>query len=497
MKKLSSYSLSLLLEAISGNPLDEIKDFPEAIERPWKFWYSNEVKWAVYLFNGDYWPKTLERAIKEINKGQTAKPCVIASKNIGIELIAEHFIELEFSVITEIGGKGMLIDPPVSPKNANGKIKKYTRIPLKLIEECAKINKINCQLQKLISDLAHQYRKNEKDWTDDQEHKCLESFFLSYTAQNGLREKPFKAQEILLRLEKTEMKGIREHYFHSFQNFFLGLWAIGETSEYFKKWANLSKLNWNLSPEFIWFLITIWHDVGYCQKILNDIESDVIGIERYDVAEERRVSYITHPLVQEGKRYICSLIEHLSKKEAGTAWTFPPINGIRSKTEQELEEAMCKDFHEGHGSYSAMRLYTDMKRFIDECGEQKKRNLLHQATLLASASIPFHDWRFREFVREKCGTCRIPALTMPFAVLLAFIDSIQEDRRSLVDIQFYKPFLRRLFLKDGRKILADVDTGALTNKDVIWKMIEARDVLAAVEFCSDSFEVMYPEWITT
>jgi len=98
-------------------------------------------------------------------------------------------------------------------------------------------------------------------------------------------------------------------------------------------------------------------------------------------------------------------------------------------------------------------------------------------------------------MRQNCGECRIPALTMPFSALLAFIDSIQDDRRTLGEMKAQRPFLHGLTVDSDRKISALVDASALKDSDVIWKMIEAKDVLAAVDCNRDTLEVEYPAWL--
>lgn len=190
-----------------------------------------------------------------------------------------------------------------------------------------------------------------------------------------------------------------------------------------------------------------------------------------------------------------SLIEHLLHRQPVTAWIPPQNDAALTEIEEKMERAIYADLRGGHGAASALRLYTDMKSFISKCAVQEKRHLLTQATWIAAVSIPFHDWHFRKCVREECGDCKVPALTMPFAALLAFVDSIQEDRRKLEGIGKDKAFLQELAIDEERIISARVDGSALGKEDIIWKIVEAIDVLAALEINTQSFDVEYPKWL--
>jgi hypothetical protein len=332
-------------------------------------------------------------------------------------------------------------------------------------------------------------------WDDEYEHAILGRFFLEFAEVNGLSADAARAHTFLRRLEQAGMGGSRDHYFHSFQNFFFGLWVIGQIRDHFQKWLSISKLNWSIPLEFTWFLISLWHDIGYGLHSLASIETTVFGIDLGAGVRERLNEYVNSPPVLEAKRTISSLIEHLLQNCPQTAWMEPKPDSVPTPMETDLQDAIDADLRAGHGAASALRLYTDMNSFINKCAIQSKRNILMQAALTAAASIPFHDWHFRRCVRDYCSTCRIPALTMSFAALLAFVDSIQEDRRRFEGIGLEKAFLEHLVIENERVISAEVNGGALAATDVIWKIVEASDVLASIERTTDNFEVKYPQWL--
>ena len=52
-----------------------------------------------------------------------------------------------------------------------------------------------------------------------------------------------------------------------------------------------------------------------------------------------------------------------------------------------------------------------------------------------------------------------------------------------------------LIIDNGRVVSAEVDGSCLKKKDLIWKIVEATDVLKALEITRDSFDVKYPAWL--
>ncbi len=483
---------SLIQEAIPGKRLQRMKGIPPDIQRPLRLWASNTTRWAIYGISGKSLSKTTEDAIDKLRKQGSVKPCMLVHNSEHLGAVAEAFLK-GVSVIVEIGGNGTLIKPRKIKRRRTTGRQWESRISPKVLEECAACGDVNTELCNLLSALAKKYRR-KRQWNDDYEHKVLNEFFLDFAALNGLSEQVVRAQDILLRLEQAEMGGDRDHYFHSFQNFFLGLLVVGTAKEYFGKWLAQSKLDWSISFEFVWFLVCMWHDVGYGVQSLSKIENDIFGVD-IDRVNEPLSSYLSSGPVIEGKRIITSLAEHLLKKRPSTGWVSPQLGGNQTPTEEKLEGAIDEDIRIGHGAASALRLYTDMQHFINKCAVQDKRHMLMQAAWMAAVSIPFHDWRFRKCVRERFGVCRVPALTMPFAALLTFVDSIQEDRRRFGDISREKVFLLSLIVDNGRVVSADVDGSSLEKEDLIWKIVDATDVLAALERTKDSFDVEYPKWL--
>ena len=127
--------------------------------------------------------------------------------------------------------------------------------------------------------------------------------------------------------------------------------------------------------------------------------------------------------------------------------------------------------------------------------EEDQRLFAQQTVLLAAASMPFHDWKFRQAIRLELGSCRIPIHTLPFAALLAFVDSIQDDRRDLAGLFDTPVVLKSLTCGQDGSITANVDLAALDSQSIFEKIIEGRDVYDSLVHREGGMRFVYPAWI--
>jgi hypothetical protein len=84
---------------------------------------------------------------------------------------------------------------------------------------------------------------------------------------------------------------------------------------------------------------------------------------------------------------------------------------------------------------------------------------------------------------------------MPFAALLAFVDSIQDDRRDLEGLKEEVRFLERILVKKPATVTAKVNMRSLPPQSLLWKAVEARDVLAHLSQDPASLYFKYPDWV--
>ncbi len=305
-------------------------------------------------------------------------------------------------------------------------------------------------------------------------------------------------QGMIRRLERAGWGGRRDHFFHSFQNYFFGLLAVLKLPAYFNTYRDLAKVHFNVDPLDVWLLTAIWHDVGYGIEKINTVIEDVMGEigSDADLGGQARAEFLKASIVQEGLRSVSSLMcRLLDCRSARTAWMPPGAKNRRSPRENQIEMALRNNVTDrSHGAASALRLYAEYMPIVKKMGPENQK-VLHQIILLACCSAPFHDWHFRQCVRERCGACSIPTDAMPFAGLLAFVDSIQDDRRDLPGLKEAVSFLETLVVEAPATISAIVNQEAVRPSSLLWKLVEARDVLASLRQRPDHIRFRYPDWM--
>jgi hypothetical protein len=311
----------------------------------------------------------------------------------------------------------------------------------------------------------------------------------------GFKAGAISAPSVVRRLETAGWGGSRDHFFHSFQNYFFGLFAIGQLISYFAAWRDAAHLQFNVATLDAWFLTALWHDVGYSIEKYGDIAGEIFGISDDDMAGDARAEYLRNSIVQKALREIsCLTVRLLTPAGRGPRWAIPLGKWRRLPEEKIVAEALEENFHDSHGAASALRLYTDFRRQIDRMTAARQANL-HPTVLVACCSIPFHDFRFRDALRRKLGTCSISTDRMPFAGLLAFIDSIQDDRRDLAGVREEIGFLERLLTREPATVTAEVNPHAIGPGSFLWKMVEARDVFGSLCQTTNGLYFEYPAWM--
>jgi hypothetical protein len=84
---------------------------------------------------------------------------------------------------------------------------------------------------------------------------------------------------------------------------------------------------------------------------------------------------------------------------------------------------------------------------------------------------------------------------MPFAALISFIDSIQDDRRDLECVSEEIRFLEHILVERPATVQAIVNKDALKIESLLWKVVEVKDVLAHLNQSPESLFFKYPAWM--
>ena len=402
-------------------------------------------------------------------------------------------------VVCQIAGMPTLLPPPSIDLSRAGKLSSpNTRIPRALLTELSTHDNIPAELRTRLKGLSEEYKTltRRRRNNDDSEHAHLDSFGRWMLRKTGLRGQTFDVPGMIRRLEQGGWGGSRDHFFHSFQNFFFGLYAVSQLSDSFVGCQTVTKLNWDVDPFQVWFLTALWHDVGYGIQNFQNVTEDLWGRgSAEDIDIFARSQFLSESQVIEGLRVISSLMTRLlTPDDAVSTWMPPNDNSRLSAVEKQILESLKDDVATGgHGAASALRMYSDLIPKVNRM-TSAKRDKVRQTILLACSSMPFHDWRFRACLRQNMGTCLMPVHSMPFAGMLAFVDSIQDDRRNISGLRSEVLFLERLLVRT-QTVSAKVNPAALSPADVLWKVVESRDVLSSMSQHDGSINFRYPDWM--
>ncbi len=295
---------------------------------------------------------------------------------------------------------------------------------------------------------------------------------------------PTGSLDLLSFFERSGPEGrSRDHYFHTFNNFLLGCFVIDHCYEEFKKFHQScfpGTREW--STEYAWLLAVLFHDIGYPIQKREQTSEMIYGVatvgDEYAVAE-RKVAWES-PSYRISRSQLVSLYDHLTQKKINSAWNPDPFPVGDHPLDKAFEYCFLR---EGHGVASCMRMLADF--FKLPRGSTKQRQFLAQHIFLSGLSIPFHEWRVRKALRDR-GIAKIMTSRFPFASLLMFIDSIQEDRRGKAQV----PDILTGFAINGSTVKAQMNLSGLSDERRREKKREAADVKAFLD--EDALRFEYP-----
>jgi len=483
-----------------GLPGMQIKrrDLAKQLPQAWKFWRSGDSDWAIFPIVREYISKSDHDGA---NHARTCcvNPVFVAQDYNAIKALSSTYRQLRPYVICEIAGRGHLISPPVLPRRSRVPANNSpTRVPSELLRALASEKTAPEPLASALKRLQKQYRsfQRRRANSDQREEVVLLQYAERMLEQMGLRPNPIKAAQMIRTLERGGLGARRDHFFHSFQNYFLGLRAILQLRPQFEEYKHRAKLDWSVEPSNVWFLAAMWHDVGYPFQRVGDLVNSALGYDTEDdVAIRIKETFLQRSETREALRTLGSLLAHLLDfGHARTQWMKPGPKANLGQRATQIQDALSENLRTSHGAFGAVRLFCDYSDDFDNM-QPETRDVLLQTVYLASCSIPFHDWYFRRNVRNSCGDCRIGTTVLPFAALLAFVDSIQDDRRGFSASEDAALVLKRLLITKPATITADINRQALSDRDLLDKIIEGRDVLASLEQTEDALYFKYPKWI--
>lgn len=246
----------------------------------------------------------------------------------------------------------------------------------------------------------------------------------------------------LLRL--TDPKS-SDHAFHSFRVFLVGCPVINEFYGEFRKaqkpFCKMDKRK--LSIEYIWFLTSIFHDIGrpkegareFIQKFsetMDDVELEYsIGIPETKWKKEHNIT---------AKRVLGSLGTFVTDGDSNEEWDGGFIDDEDSKRLSTEWINMYSEMR-SHGVISAFDFLGDIFEKAMAADERKHRPFIVTHAAPAALSIMLHDWKVWEKMRE-LKMIPVNMSMLPMAALLIYIDTWDNYKRRGSDpLTFIKEYI--------------------------------------------------------
>lgn len=273
----------------------------------------------------------------------------------------------------------------------------------------------------------------------------------------------------------------RDHFFHTINNLFLGLLVLGKIfgktertqipETYIQQPDSPARL---LTWEVLWFLTCINHDPAYSAEHFWANYAYSIGIPGTASSEPIPEEAIEH-LVEawdtayKGARQdLSALYNNIRGK-----WDPPQLVQHDPAFDRALREAYWDGVKSSHSLISGLMLI--MGCIQDKAAKSKHYDqaLALKACDIAALSMMFHDQHCRQVLASNTVQ-PISFEILPYASLLMFVDSLQDDRRDISIIEFKKHGILNSIIYDkaANEIVADVCLAELPVKFWPGKIIE-------------------------
>lgn len=455
--------------------------------------------WGISLFRGMQEPFVrVQRMLMCRSAVKDFVPAFFVPGDENPDIIIPLCMENEIPIIARVGDRYDFLDLTISLPAAPIPHEDRPRyLPSRLLTRIQHLKSLEDSYREPLAEFAKRYLEKTAGASlthEEERGEILAGVRAILEANPNIAEilEPF---EILAWLEQwTQLLGYRDHFFHSFHNLLLGFIVLDEAYDEFRKYARDIMRLPNASLECIWFLAALYHDVGYSVQWGPEFLSARYGLpaDRYRhngelraKVEEERTAMWELEEYQNAWRALVNLWECRQDDVQQYPWVRDT-----SFTDVDFADALRDGFINGHGVAGALRLLIELGKIAGREEDQPKRQFWWHHFYQSALAIPFHDAAFREALLRRNIVC-ISTKRFPFASLLTFVDSIQEDRRGSSELDRHRPdILYDIEVRDAM-VVPVIEFQALSDQRLLKKRMEARQVHDFLD--CDGLRFIYPE----
>ena len=477
--------------------------------RPRYLFRVDGTTWAVSVFVGDLVP---ERIIEQMRiAGQVCmdlRPAFFVPEGEDHEQILQVCAQNGIAVIAKVGTDYEFLPLAGLPPIGVSREPVESRIPLTLARRAAEFTRIDRRFATALGQFSETYVQLATagelgSGSETREEELLRGAFQGCLQADSRFAAPYNPLEVMHFVERQAQRTAkRDHFFHTLHDFLLGCIVIDHEYAHFRDFATAVIGDPVPSVEYIWLLASLFHDVGYAAEFDSDIDRMIYGpsatgssVESAELADHvlaQRQDRWVSPTYLSARQQLVSLWDHLNQAESSGPWVPEPVayEGLHT---HPFDRALYAGFmmRKCHGVASCLRLLVELHGMISCEGAAANRQFLYRHMYLAALSIPFHHHVFRQALRAE-GIDKLSTSSFPFASLLMFIDSIQDDRRQR-DLAAAGPDILRDVVVNSGIVTAVVALQGLAEdqvEQVARKRTEALDVLDFLE--QDGLRYRYP-----
>jgi len=448
---------------------------------------SNKYMAFTIIYDAEYFPDTLCQKVRKAIQHWNLDFFFVLENQSLLDMFEQNCLENGFGLILHKHENLLLVRDaikPIIPKKTSASYGGH--YPLWVIKEITNIKMGNSIFRTILKDFARGYfglkRKGQLD--EQKEEALVKNTILALLRSDTRYTSGVESLEILSRFE-VFFANIRDHYFHSFHIYLLGLLILDHYKEDFSLYYKTVFPKYpGFSIEFLWLLTAIFHDVGYPIAKFEDLKEDIFGTP-ITMLEKETASVWDNEIYKENLKQLISLFKFsLSDKKHKIDW-YPEVFGSK---DPHLERIFRKSFSDAHGVAGCFRFLVHIFYEAVQEEDQARKVFLVNHIYPAALSISLHDRIFRERLTE-IGVTKIKLSRFPFAVLLGYLDSLQEDRRDRF-LCVESPELLQGFEYNG-KVVASINEGLAETYPRLGKLkAECRDFINFVE--CDGIKFQYP-----
>ena len=421
----------------------------------------------VHILASPDFPPYLERVIKKLREHGFPKVHVlIFARDLILEAtedqppaqfpapyaasaVAEKALALGCALAFEAERSVYLVfdSPYAKPRRCRGSGEETGHIPRWLYDRLAASADFSPGLQTLLKRFARDYEQSTRKTSiaNDRESQLLIDFAKRFAKLDKRLFIPVEQLDTLRQFEMSRATRARDHFFHTFNNLFLGFHIIGQLFSGRKVISEVDRFIQDgavsrLHPwEVLWFLTCLFHDPGYTAekfwanfRFTFGVVDDGSRDEEIPDQIKEQIRDLWNSMYAGPRKDLHDLYNRTVRK-----WVPPTI----AKGADIFDEAVQQAYFDGraasHSLISGLRL-------INSCRSQdvprpKKYNpeAALTACTIAALCMMFHDPKCRNSL-QRFGIPPIAFESLPYACVLMYVDCLQDDRRDISKDRFNK-----------------------------------------------------------